>query len=899
VNAAVPDALEAGDPALTWLWDGLTLAEKIYAAALAHTAEEGELIPRERVIKVLANHSARLHFSEMGSAPRTLVTRRVLNEAGQNEYRFAIEIFRRWVRQRKPLDDIKNELDREEPEAHRFYQIGQHYFTYSEWQNAIDYFQKALEQHPRHFRARLHLGEAQLEQGRIEQAVDTLEQAYELDQNDTLLSLLRALREQAEDKAEDEHGLLAVCERILTIYPEEQFARDKKKYILTGRGNAAFEKDNLEAALADYQAANTPPQIMLIEVLLRLTEPTVEDQEQKSSQLWAKASDLFGELAKASDEAASQVNWQAKREQYREVIAERLLDIGKDFFLQNQYEMAIGFFRETLAVDAEHVLAQLRLGEALLKQGKIDEAVSQLEHAYQQKPEEARKPLTEALVVQARMLEGAGDEEGGLARCQRILQVSPDETAAQEIHNRIWTQRGDIFIENDDFNSAIKAYQKAGNTKRKDAVERLRKQLQLSGREKEARDHECRENWSEAATIYKQLVNKALYEKKKYAWQKAVDRCQDETKVAQRFSEGLRAIESQNWHKAQAAFREIINHRITYQKDGIWAIDLLAEVAKKNAYTAPLIPLPVLKASKVISIDHVSQLEQIADWEALPRIINAVYTLDGEVLIITSAEGAYILDPLTLTRVGLLKTNATAKSFALSPDGEKIAFGMADGTIQVRQIENSSLLYGPLTVHSTVVNCVAFSPDGETLVSGANDGAIAFWQVKSGLIQNILPGHTKAVWDVIFSPNGQLLASASRDATIKLWDVQNMTLLHTLAKHTRPVWKICFSPDGTNLASASSDRTIRLWQVSHGELLLTLKKHIKPVDSVAYSPKGTILASGSRDKTLRLWQVEGGKLRHTISDFEGDVTSVAFAPDGTAIVSVSNHRLVQLWAVKK
>jgi len=61
VEAAVPDALEAGKSALIWLWKGLNPAEKIYAAALAEAAdEENETISEDQVVQVLAAHATRL-----------------------------------------------------------------------------------------------------------------------------------------------------------------------------------------------------------------------------------------------------------------------------------------------------------------------------------------------------------------------------------------------------------------------------------------------------------------------------------------------------------------------------------------------------------------------------------------------------------------------------------------------------------------------------------------------------------------------------------------------------------------------------------------------------------------------------------------------------------------------
>lgn len=115
VEAVVPEALEAGDQALVWLWNGLGPVEKICAAALAEVTGEEEIISESRVIQVLADYSIHLPRGEMRAAPRDLVKRRVLEQVGEHRYRFAIELIRHWIRQTKPVCDVKDELGRLAP----------------------------------------------------------------------------------------------------------------------------------------------------------------------------------------------------------------------------------------------------------------------------------------------------------------------------------------------------------------------------------------------------------------------------------------------------------------------------------------------------------------------------------------------------------------------------------------------------------------------------------------------------------------------------------------------------------------------------------------------------------------------------------------------------------------
>jgi len=193
VEAAIDDALETGDQALAWIWSGLGPAEKVYVTALGELAEEGKAVSEERVIEMLAARAARLRAREVESAPHALVKRRVLELTGEREHRFAVELFRRWVRKNKPLREVKDELDRVEPVAERLYELGRDFFKRRRWETATRYFRDALEAYPGHFRARLHLGEALLELGQIDAAVDELERAHEMDPSEAKFALARAM----------------------------------------------------------------------------------------------------------------------------------------------------------------------------------------------------------------------------------------------------------------------------------------------------------------------------------------------------------------------------------------------------------------------------------------------------------------------------------------------------------------------------------------------------------------------------------------------------------------------------------------------------------------------------------------------------------------------------------
>ncbi|MHB9000761.1 MAG: WD40 repeat domain-containing protein [Thermoanaerobaculia bacterium] len=200
---------------------------------------------------------------------------------------------------------------------------------------------------------------------------------------------------------------------------------------------------------------------------------------------------------------------------------------------------------------------------------------------------------------------------------------------------------------------------------------------------------------------------------------------------------------------------------------------------------------------------------------------------------------------------------------AFSPDGQYLASGSVDHTVQLRRMPEGRIVH-TLTQPQGITS-IAFSPDGQYLASGSYDERVRVWRVGDGALVRTLTAHKGTVWSVAFSPDGHRLASSGEDKTVRIWRVRDGAALQSLVGHTLNVWSVAFSPDGQWLASGSFDKTAKLWRVDTGALVQTLSGHSEAVVELAFSPDSELLATGSDDSSIKLWRVNDGTLVNTLT----------------------------------
>lgn len=222
-------------------------------------------------------------------------------------------------------------------------------------------------------------------------------------------------------------------------------------------------------------------------------------------------------------------------------------------------------------------------------------------------------------------------------------------------------------------------------------------------------------------------------------------------------------------------------------------------------------------------------------------------------------------------------TYSEVSPFAFMPDGLSILIRERSGVriFNLKRMEEESFLQAPQELVSA-----ALSPDGELLAWSLADNTIQLIRISDGKLLNTLEGHMLPVLKLRFSPTGGRLFSASYDTWVRIWDRNGepVDAFQPTGADDLPkeVEGIGISPDGTKLGSIPFDGPARVWDLAEKKEIINLGGTGGDVTSdIAFSSDGQFVAADQAGR-LSLWRTSDWKVEWT------GVFSLAFAfsPDG-------------------
>jgi len=294
-----------------------------------------------------------------------------------------------------------------------------------------------------------------------------------------------------------------------------------------------------------------------------------------------------------------------------------------------------------------------------------------------------------------------------------------------------------------------------------------------------------------------------------------------------------------------------------------------------------------------------------------------------------------------------IETGKGVQDILFSPDGSMLAMIRNNGTIQLWDLINTTLLN---TYKAEGAISAALFEANNILIASCSDYAgcefaskseLHSWQISPQVIKNIgehdgvaiaMSHDRKAILRTflgktstyhVWTSTCQFCTITGKKYRFELWDLTSdpPKMLESLGDATisqgSPIasafsmdgknielrfnaTSLAFSPDGALLAVGGGLHRVDgvvYHKIDLGNGIFV--SHGGTINDMEFSPDGTFLASAASDRTARIWKVSDGLLLKTLEGHSIDVIVVAFSPNSILIATyASTSTEVVIWGVR-
>lgn len=192
------------------------------------------------------------------------------------------------------------------------------------------------------------------------------------------------------------------------------------------------------------------------------------------------------------------------------------------------------------------------------------------------------------------------------------------------------------------------------------------------------------------------------------------------------------------------------------------------------------------------------------------------------------------------------------------------------------------------------VIALGWSPDGSTVAAASVSGPVSLFDVASGNLKFLLPGHGFGTTDLAWCPDGKRLATSGQDSKVRLWNPATGELVSALDGGSSWVEHLAWSSKGDFLVSAAGKK-LRLWNAD-GIPAKAYPDSLSTIAAIAWSPRGKeITAAGYGGVSLLRPDADG-----PVNQFpwKGSLLTLAWSPDGKMLAGGAQDCSVHFWYVK-
>jgi tetratricopeptide (TPR) repeat protein len=272
IEPLISKALSSATHSLEWLWDGIGTAERVVISALASSGPEP--VSQEDLEKKLQESGVRILIGELRDAFSVLEEWNLI-QSNHDGICISVEMLRRWIVDKKPLHRVREEMDQILPVAENLFQAAYRLYQSGELNETRQLLQRALGHNPNHMKANQLLAEIFLAQGDLVEARKLLETLYTYNPSLARPRFIQTLLSQAKIENE-ESDQLSLFEKVLELDPQQPEAISNCSRLWEKKGDRAFERDDYENALIEYEKAGMTEKIDRVKQTIHLNDLYLE-----------------------------------------------------------------------------------------------------------------------------------------------------------------------------------------------------------------------------------------------------------------------------------------------------------------------------------------------------------------------------------------------------------------------------------------------------------------------------------------------------------------------------------------------------------------------------------------------------------------------------------------------
>ena len=291
-----------------------------------------------------------------------------------------------------------------------------------------------------------------------------------------------------------------------------------------------------------------------------------------------------------------------------------------------------------------------------------------------------------------------------------------------------------------------------------------------------------------------------------------------------------------------------------------------------------------------------------------PAIVAVAYSPDGNLMAVSGYREVLLHKSDGSELVArLVGVSDRIQSIVFSPDGKLMAAVGGTparfGEVQIWDLETRQLKRS-ITVSSDTLFGASFSPDGSKLAFGCADNTIRIVDVQSGKELQKMTHHDNWVFGTVFSVDGKRLVSVGRDRAVKLMDVNTGAFIENLNQLRGELDCVARHPKKDIVLVGGADRLPLLYMMTRpramrvGEestLIRQFEKQPGKIVAAAFRPDGQKIAVGGASNEVAIYNTEDGQKTATLTGFEGEIYALSFNPKGDRLAAAGFDGKVRIY----